>query len=152
MRDYDRLMFTAETEGLRGEVGRLLEDLDRTSEGRPQPPGHCTPALDVVDCETKVEVVMDLPGVAPDRVRILLKGGVLLVVGEKDSPYVGEGRRASFQLVERGFGRFARAVQIEGAYDAAATRAAFEGGELRIIVPRIAERRGQEFLVPIGTR
>jgi len=149
MRDFDRIMLTSEVQHLREEVGRLFEDLDRTAAGRPQPPGHCTPALDIVECEAKVEVVVDLPGVAPDRVRVLLKNGQLLIVGEKCSPYVGEQRHASFQLVERGFGRFARAVALTGAFDAAAARATLWGGELRVTVPRIAERRGQEFPVAI---
>ncbi|MBP1633752.1 MAG: hypothetical protein H6Q10_326 [Acidobacteria bacterium] len=152
MRDLDRVLFTSEVQDLREEVGRLFEDLDRTASGRPQPPGHCTPALDVVDGEARVEVVVDLPGVPSDRVRVLLKNGLLLIVGEKCSPYVGEQRHASFQLVERGFGRFARAVQLDGAIDAAAASAVFEGGELRITVPRLAERRGREFLVPITAR
>ena len=152
MRDFDRIMLTSEVQDLREEVGRLFEDLDRTSAGRPQPPGHCTPALDVVEGEAKVEVVVDLPGVPADRVRVLLKDARLLIVGEKCSPYVGEQRSASFQLVERGFGRFARAVGLGGAFDAGAARAIFDGGELRITVPRIAERRGQEFPVPVVTR
>jgi HSP20 family molecular chaperone IbpA len=152
MRDFDRIMLTSEVQDLREEVGRLFEDLDRTAAGRPQPPGHCTPALDVVEGEAKVEVVVDLPGVPADRVRVLLKNGQVLIVGEKCSPYVGEQRNASFQLVERGFGRFARAVQLTGAFDATATVAIVDGGELRVTVPRIAERRGQEFSVTVATR
>ena len=150
MRDFDRIMLTSEVQDLREEVGRLFEDLDRTAAGRPQPPGHCTPALAVIEGESKVEVVVDLPGVPEDRVRVLLKHDQLLIVGEKCSPYVGEQRNASFQLVERGFGRFARAVQLNGAFDATAARAVFDGGELRVVVPRLAERRGQEFRVPIA--
>lgn len=152
MRDFDRIMLTSEVQDLRAEVERLFEDLDRSAAGQPQPPGHCTPALDVVEGEATIEVVVDLPGVPHDRVRVLLKNGQLLIVGEKCSPYVGEQRNASFQLVERGFGRFARAVQLNGAFDAAAARAVFDLGELRITVPRIAERRGQEFSVPVATR
>jgi HSP20 family protein len=150
MRDFDRIMYSSEVRDLREEVGRLFEDLDRTAAGRPRPPGHCTPSLDVLECEAGVEVVVDLPGVPADRVRVLLKNGSLLVVGEKCSPYVGEQREASFHLVERGFGRFARAVQLDGSFDVGRTRAVAQGGELRISVPRIAERRGQEFLVPVA--
>jgi HSP20 family molecular chaperone IbpA len=52
-------------------------------------------------------------------------------------------------LVERGFGRFARAVRLEGAFDGGRITATIRAGELRIVVPKIAERRGREFLVPI---
>jgi HSP20 family protein len=56
---------------------------------------------------------------------------------------------ASFHLVERGFGRFARGVRLPGACDAARARAALRAGELSLSVPRIAERRGRQIMVPI---
>ena len=82
---------------------------------------------------------------------MLLKNGVLVVVGEKCSPYAGGHPDASFHLVERGFGRFARAVRLDGAFDGGQTSALVSGGELRVVVPKIDERRGQEILVPVAT-
>ena len=150
MRDIQRIMLSSEIRDLTDEIGRLFEDLDRTAGDRRQPSGHCTPALDVRETDQALEVILDLPGVAADRLRVLLKGGVLLVVGEKCSPYAGGHPDASFHLVERGFGRFARAVRLEGAFDGGQARAQVSGGELRVTVPRIADRRGQEILVPVA--
>jgi len=89
--------------------------------------------------------------VNPERVRVLFKQGVLLIVGEKPSPYAGGTVDASFHLVERGFGRFARAVHLDGPVDGGRARAVFRGGELRITLPRVVERRGAEIHVPITT-
>jgi HSP20 family protein len=152
MRDFHRLLLSSEVRDLTDEVERLFEDLDRHAGGvRRLPVGHCTPALDVQETGETLEVVVDLPGVASDRVRVMLKNGVLIVAGEKPSPYPAEGRNATFHLVERGFGRFARAVHLDTAVDGGRISAVLHGGELRIVIPKLADRRGQEILVPIAT-
>jgi HSP20 family protein len=151
VRDFHRILLSSEVRELNDEVARLFEDLDRTRPTPHSPHGHCSPTLDVMQSDASVEVVVDLPGVAADRLRVLLKGGVLVLVGEKPSPYTAERADGTFHLVERGFGRFARAVRIDGAIDGGATRAVLSGGELRVIVPRIPERRGREILVAVTT-
>jgi HSP20 family protein len=151
VRDFHRILLSSEVRELNDEVARLFEDLDRTRPAAHAPHGHCSPPLDVLQTESSVQVVVDLPGVSADRVRVLLKNGVLVLVGEKPSPYTADRVDGTFHLVERGFGRFARAVHIDGAVDGGATRAVLDGGELRIIVPKIPERRGQEILVAVTT-
>lgn len=109
--------------------------------------GECLPPLDVFETDDAVEVTVDLPGVDPDAVRVLIKHDAVLVVGEKAS------RRAradsSFHLVERGFGRFARIVRLGLACDAARARATMASGELRVRIPKLADRRGHAFRVPV---
>jgi HSP20 family protein len=152
MHDVHRILLSSEVRDLTDEVARLFEDLDRHAGGaRRGPAGHCTPTLDVQETPEALEVVVDLPGVSADRVRILLKNAVLVVAGEKPSPYPAERRDATFHLVERGFGRFARAVRLDAAFDGGRTRAILRNGELRIVAPKLDDRRGQEILVPIAT-
>jgi HSP20 family protein len=152
MHDFHRLLLSSEVRDLTDEVERLFEDLERHAGGVSRVPvGHCTPALDVQETTETLEVVVDLPGVTPGHVRLMLKNGVLIVAGEKPSPYPAERRNATFHLVERGFGRFARAVHLDAAVDGGGIRAILEGGELRIIIPKLDDRRGQEILVPIAT-
>jgi HSP20 family protein len=132
------------------DVHRLLDDLAR---GRPDRrhvvTGECMPLVDVFETERTVEVVLDLPGVAPGAIRVLFKAGVLLIVGEKERPDLTKRGPASFHLVERDFGRFARAVRITSAIDGAKISARLINGELRVVLPRIAERRGQGRIIPI---
>ena len=152
MHDFHRLLLSSEVRDLTDEVGRLFEDIDRASGGsRRTPSGHCNPALDVQETPEALEVVMDLPGVTPAHVRVLLKSDALLIAGEKPSPYAGGRGDATFHLVERGFGRFARAVRLTGAFDGGRTRAVLEGGELRVTLPRLDDRRGREIHVSITT-
>jgi HSP20 family protein len=134
------------------DVHRLLEDLAR---GRPDRrhvvAGECMPVVDVFETEKTVEIVLDLPGVGPESIRILFKAGVLLIVGEKERPDLSKRGPASYHLVERDFGRFARAVRINAAIDGSQARARLAHGELRVVLPRIADRRGAGLIVPIDT-
>jgi HSP20 family protein len=57
---------------------------------------------------------------------------------------------SSFHLVERGFGRFARAVRLSGAVDASRASASLVDGELRVSLPKIAERRGRAIHVAVS--
>jgi HSP20 family protein len=134
------------------DVRKLLDELARRrSDRRHVVAGECMPVVDVFETDKTVEIVLDLPGVSADAIRILFKSGVLLIVGEKDRPDLTKRGPTSFHLVERDFGRFARAVKINAAIDGAQARARLANGELRVVLPRIADRRGAGLLVPIDT-
>ena len=79
-------------------------------------PGECSPAVDVYETDEALEIVVDLPGVDAAAVRVLVKGETHPHRRrESDAPGPGE---SSFHLVERGFGRFARAVRLTPPCDA----------------------------------
>jgi len=50
----------------------------------------------------------------------------------------------------RAYGRFARAVKVSGAIDASRATAIVTAGQLRVIVPRIVDRRGKVITVPVS--
>lgn len=134
------------------DVQRMFADLaQQRAERRHVVAGECMPVADVYVTERHVEIVLDLPGVTADAVRIMIKSGVVLIVGEKERTEPSKRGPSSFHLVERDFGRFARAVRLQTAVDAAAARATLQHGELRIEIPRRDERRGHGILVPIDT-
>ena len=108
----------------------------------------CTPPMDVVETAQAVEVLIDIPGVPPADIEIVFAGNVLLIAGRK-LPATCEHKDAAFHMAERAFGRFARAISVDGAFDAGAATAALVNGELRVVLPRITERRGQQIRIPI---
>ena len=131
------------------ELRRLFDLLDaQTSAGAPA--GECNPPVDVVESPSQIEVTVDLPSVARDDVHVAFARGTILVAGIKRAPTCTH-NDAAFHLAERAFGRFARAIRIAGAVDAGRARATLSAGELRIVVPRIDERRGREIRIPIET-
>lgn len=150
MRQFETMLPLAEVRDVADEVRLLFEDLDRA---RPLNqrllPGVFSPTLDALESEDAVEIVADLPGVVPDEVRVLIKGGIVIVAGGKMPPNASERADASFHLVERDFGRFARAVRFTGAFDTSSATATMAGGELRVRIPKIEERRGRDILIPV---
>lgn len=150
MRPISRLLISTDVGDLGQEVRRLFDDLSRRRpDRRHMVSGECMPLLDVFETDRTIEMVVDVPGVDPDSVRILIKSGVVVVVGEKERSDPAMRTPASFHLVERDFGRFVRAIRIHAAIDAANARARLRDGELRVIVGKIPERRGREILVAV---
>jgi HSP20 family protein len=140
----------AETRDLASDLRELFAELDSSLplEQRVYS-GECHPALDVVETQTGVEVVVDVAGVPAAALRVLFRNDTLLIAGEK-----APGAAASeptFHLVEREFGRFARAVRLNGAFDVQRARASLRAGELTIVLPRLADRRGQAHTIAVNT-
>ena len=55
----------------------------------------------------------------------------------------------TYHLVERDFGRFARVVRVDGAFDIDRASATLRAGELTVVLPKRIERRGQAHRVPV---
>jgi len=128
---------------LADDVRRLFRDIERQT-GRTGVAGQCTPPIDVLETDEIIELVVDLPGVTREDVRVILKGSVIVVAGEKTpEPRDEQARAGDFHLVERGFGRFARAIRVATAFDGGRARATMTAGELRVVLPRIHDRRGR---------
>ena len=130
------------------DVRRWLGELDLSPSRRDQPPGECTPPVDVVEASGAIEVVVDLPGVAPESITLLFRAGVLLITGIKQ-PAGCAHRQAAFHLAERSFGRFARAIRFSGAVDASRAEAVLRAGELHVTIPRLDERRGADIRLTV---
>jgi HSP20 family protein len=150
MRQIDTMLPLDDVRDLADEVQRLFADLDRA---RPLDqrllPGVFSPTLDALETADAVEIVVDLSGVAIDDVRVLLKDDIVVIAGGKMPPDPGERTAASFHLVERDFGRFARAVRVGGALNASQASATLGNGELRVRIPKVEDRRGRDVLVPV---
>jgi HSP20 family protein len=139
---------SSEARELSDDVRELFEDLAANlPDERRAYSGECHPTLDVLETDEAVEVVVDVSGISSDALRVLFRAGVLLIAGEKAPPRTAEGQ--TFQLVEREFGRFARAVRLHGAFNIPHARASVDDGELTIVLPKLIERRDQSHRIPV---
>ena len=73
---------------------------------------------------------------------------MLLLSGEK-TPVACDHADIAFHIAERAFGRFARAIELDGAIDAGKAIATLTDGELRVTLPRLQERRGTKIRIPV---
>ena len=139
---------TPELGDLTDDVRRLFQELEREGAQTPSAvAGQCTPAVDVLETDEAIEIVMDLPGIPRGAIRVLMKGDVVVIAGEKVPLPPSAG--GDYHLVERGSGRFARAVRIASAFDGARAAAGLLNGELRLVLPKIHDRRRQARTIPI---
>jgi HSP20 family protein len=139
---------TAEAPEIAADVRELFEDLaSQLRHEHRAYSGECHPALDVLETDEAVEILVDVAGVPAEAIRVLFRSSVVIIAGEK-APPPGDQSHA-FHLVEREFGRFARGVRLNGCYDVTHARASLRDGELSILVPKRVERRGQAHRIPI---
>ena len=140
------VVLPSEPSEFRDEVRRMFQELDRVT-GEETLTGECVPALDVLETDDALEIAVDLPGVPIEAIRIVAKGQTVLIAGHK-AP-----RRSrpdsSFHLVERGYGRFVRVIQLTATCDTSQAHATMTDGELRITIPRTSERRGRSIRIAI---
>jgi HSP20 family protein len=136
-----------EAEILAEDARGLLRELERDVPGASQISGECRPSLDVVDTATAVEIVMDVPGVPASALRVSVRHNTVLVVGAKVAASTPPDAR--FHVAERSSGRFARGIRLSGAVDAGRARAFVEAGLLRVVLPRVENRRGQAIPIPV---
>jgi HSP20 family protein len=134
---------------LADDIRELFKDLSSRDAGAQTAySGDCHPSLDVRETEHAIEVTVDVAGVPADAIRVLFRSGVLLVAGDKTPGAAPE--PPIFHLVERAFGRFARAVRLGGAFNVEGASATLRDGELTITLPKQGERRGQAHRIPIA--
>lgn len=126
---------------------KLLGEIDDNVPGASALTADCRPALDVIETASAIEVMVDVAGVTADALRVVVRRDTLLVVGAKLPGPAGADAR--FHLAERSFGRFARAVRLGGAFDAGRARATVRAGLLRVVLPRLSDRRGQLLTIPV---
>jgi HSP20 family protein len=138
----------AEAPEIADDVRELFEDLaSRLKHEQRAYSGECHPPLDVLETDEAIEIQVDVAGVPPEAIRVLFRAGVVVVAGEKAAA-PGDQSQA-YHLVEREFGRFARGVRLNGCYDVTRATARLRDGELLIVLPKMAERRGQAHRIPV---
>lgn len=98
------------------------------------PTKHWSPDIDVVESEEEVLVSVDLPGIDPGRVEILLAGNMLTVKGERPAPETCSGKTTHRR--ERSFGPFSRSIPLPVAVNHELVSAASQQG---VLVVRLAK-------------
>ena len=140
------IVIPSESSEFADELSRLVAEVARSAGSFLS--AECSPPLDIYETDERFEIVMDLPGVDITAVRVVIKSNAVLIAGEK-RPRRGRGD-SSFHLVERGYGRFARVARLTKPCDSSQARGTLVNGELRISLPKIADRRGRTTTISIA--
>jgi HSP20 family protein len=110
MRSRDpRIWMWADACELLGEAERLHRQFFVPARGRAKEPTWEAP-VDVLETEQELTILVALPGVAPDHVKVLIDGGTLIVTGLRPMP--GQSRRTKIRRLEIPYGRFERLIEL----------------------------------------
>lgn len=147
-------------DSLRNQVDRLFRDFEAGF----QSPFHreidnfwrrdlgfpVTPAVDVVEKDNAFELTAELPGLDAKNIELSLSDDVLTIKGEKNEEK--EEKTKDRYVSERRYGSFRRSLQLPSSVDPAKIEAAYKSGVLTVTLPKSAEAKKKQTVIPISSK
>lgn len=131
--------------------GSLLREFNQVQDefakwfGRQAATNNSDPALSVWEDENAVYAEVDLPGIDPAKLEIMVsEGNQLTVQGERVAP---ELPGVSWIRQERPFGRFIRAIALPTLVNTENVEAKYENGVLRLTLPKHEAAKPRKIVV-----
>lgn len=106
------------------------------------------PNVDVMDDGQKLRVLIEVPGVDAEDVRVMVRGRVLTVRGTKKGRTRTRGG-IRFFCMERYFGGFVKSVALPRAVNTHQARTLLKDGLLEIVLPHVPDQREREYEIPV---
>lgn len=133
--------------GLRRRVDRLFDQvLPEAREpglaGRPW-----APAVDIAETDEAIVVSVEVPGMKQEDIEVQLTGDTLSISGERKME--ASGSRHDWHILERPYGPFSRSFTFAVPIDQGAVCASYEGGILRITVPKVQEAKPKQIKIEV---
>src|ERR1044072_2674283 len=135
---------------LRDRVGRLFAALQEATVAEdPLASDTWAPPVDL--CETAEEIIVrvELPGLTGEEINIGAANTQLRIWGEKKRR-VARNKILSHLCSERSYGKYTRLVPLRWTVSLQDSRAEIADGILTIRFPKIEDRRGMEFKIPVN--
>ncbi|HXI26352.1 MAG TPA: Hsp20/alpha crystallin family protein [Pyrinomonadaceae bacterium] len=130
-------------------IGRLHSMLNEAVEVEAAPlAGAFVPPVDVCETADRVCLRIELPGVKANEIKIGLNSDKIRICGEKKRRSPRQ-RIISHLCSERNYGQFNRVVPLRWTISVKDTSAELKDGVLLIHLPKINDRRGSEYRIPI---
>jgi HSP20 family protein len=107
------------------------------------------PAVDVIEKDNSINIVVELPGVKKEEVKIVLENGILTINGGKKN-YVGDKDAAKVYRSERKFGKFERGFKLRENINPDNVKAKFENGVLTVSVGLLVPEAPKEKVIEIN--
>jgi HSP20 family protein len=156
-KSYDQMIKPARATGLerlelqrlRDRVGRLFAALQEATVAEdPLAAETWAPPVDLCETADLIVLRVELPGLTAEQVRIGATNTQLRIWGEKKRR-VARNRILSHLCSERSYGRFSRIVPLRWTVSVQEASAELANGMLTISLPKIEDRRGVEFKIPV---
>ena len=134
---------------LRDRVGRLFAALqEATVADDPLASETWAPPVDLCETVDAIVVRVELPGLTAEQIKIGATNTQLKIWGEKKRR-VARNKILSHYCSERSYGKFSRLVPMRWTVSVRDATAEVADGMLTIVLPKIEDRRGVEFKIPV---
>lgn len=130
--------------GLRDEIDRAFRSF---AEGPLGDFGRFAPAADMFETDDAYVVEMELPGFGRDDIDVAVEEDALTVSGRREAETREDG---NYHLRERSVGQFSRSFTLPASIDPDAVEARFDGGVLRVNLPKHEEARTRKIEVDVS--
>lgn len=104
-----------------------------------------TPAITVAERDNEFEVMVELPGVAKEDVKLSLENDVLTISGARKANGLPENARWLRNEIDHG--RFTRSVRLPRGVKTEAISAELRDGILRVVLPKAEEMKPREIKI-----
>lgn len=133
---------------LQSELNRLFASFVESNQGAGAAATAWDPNVDVMDDGERLRLLIEVPGVDAEDVRITVRGRVLTVRGtKKGRTRTREGIR--FFCMERYFGGFVKSVPLPRAVNTHQARTLLKDGLLEIVLPHVPDQREREYEISV---
>ncbi len=135
--------------GLQQQINRMFDQFDSDLFGHLENLGEgmFAPAVDVKEDADAYTVHLEVPGVAQDKLQLMLQDNVLTIKGAKEQKT--EDSEGRYRRVERSYGNFARSLSLPRSVDPNAVTANLEDGVLEVRLPKREDARPRQ--INVGT-
>lgn len=130
------------------ELGRLQDEMNRLFTdftGPRSAPDYVNPLVNVWTGPEGAVVTAEIPGMDPSSLEVSMLGRTLTLRGQREQPEPGEGE--TLHRRERGYGAFARSVELPFRVDASKVEARYARGVLRVMLPRAEDEKPRRVTV-----
>ena len=108
-----------------------------------------TPSCDVFEDKENLKIVLELPGVKPEDVKISVENQILTIRGEKKQ--IAEENSERWHRYERSYGSFERTFTLPSTVDAERVQATVDHGVLTVTLPKSEKSKPREIPVRSAT-
>lgn len=107
------------------------------------------PALDVAEDNANITIKADLPGLKQEEIEVNVdEDDILTIRGERRAET--ESKEKNYHKVERVYGAFERALQLNTAIDKEKIKAAYKNGVLEITLPKVEKAKPKQIKVDVN--
>ena len=118
----------------------------------PEFTGAWIPAVNVEEAADELLLTAELPGMREEDVNVNIENNILTIRGEKREAREEADEESRYHVSERRYGSFHRRFTPPWSVDADTIRADFEGGVLRVRLPKAPEAKSRTIEIAAKTK